>query len=391
MQNLNSYEKLLSIYFIQKKGGCAKMINKIKELSKTLVNYSLHLEKNERVLIKTESIQTKPLIKELVREVTNAGAIPVVRYLDLDTEDLLLERTTEQRIQLLKEMNEFDVEHFDAFISIHYIENDYNGIRIPKEVRKAMGSALEPSNNIRINERKWVLLNYPSKTAAHKAGMPTEEFYQFSFDVMTVDYHKMDQMIQPLKELMEKTDKVRIVAPNTDISFSIKGIPAIPCTGSCNIPDGEIYTAPVRDSVNGTITYNTPCPYHGSVYTGVSLTFEDGKIIKATCNEDDEALNHIFDTDAGARYIGEFALGFNPKILKPMGDILFDEKILGSLHFTPGRAYEDASNGNVSSIHWDMVLIQRQEYGGGEIYFDDKLIRKDGNFVLPELQPLNFN
>lgn len=366
------------------------MIDRLKDLSETIVNYSLNLKKDEKVLIKTESIKTKPLIKELVHSVTNAGAVPYVRYVDITTENLMLERTSEERIKLLTKINEFDVQNFDAFISIHYIENDFDGIRIPSETRKKLGAALEPSNNIRINERKWVLLNYPSETGAHKAGMPTDEFFNYSFDVMTVDYQKMGEIIKPLKELMEKTDKVRIVSPNTDISFSIKDMPAIPCTGECNIPDGEIYTAPVRDSVNGTITYNTPCPYHGNLYTNVSLTFKDGKIIQATCNEDNEALNHIFDTDDGARYIGEFALGFNPKILKPMGDILFDEKILGSLHFTPGRAYEDADNGNVSSIHWDMVLIQREEYGGGEIYFDDVLIRKNGEFVLPELQPLNF-
>ncbi len=200
----------------------------------------------------------------------------------------------------------------------------------------------------------------------------------------------MSEDIKPLKELMESTDKVRIVAPNTDITFSIKGLPAIPCTGEKNIPDGELYTAPVRDSINGTITYNTPSPYQGSVYHHVSLTFENGKIVKATCDEDDEKLNEIFDTDEGARYVGEFSLGFNPKILYPMGDILYDEKILGSLHFTPGDSYADCDNGNKSSIHWDMVLIQREDFGGGEIYFDDVLIRKDGKFVLDNLKQLNY-
>ena len=188
---------------------------------------------------------------------------------------------------------------------------------------------------------------------------------------------------------MEKTDRVRIVAPNTDITFSIKGIPAIPCCGEYNIPDGEIFTAPVKDSVNGTITFNTPCPYQGNIYTNVSLTLKDGKIVQAMCNEDNQSLNHIFDSDEGARYIGEFAIGLNPKILHPMGDILFDEKIIGSIHFTPGRAYREAFNGNISSIHWDMVLIEREEYGGGELYFDDVLIRKNGKFMLPELEPLN--
>ena len=367
------------------------MEEKIKELSKTLINYSLSIKNGERVLIKTESIDTKPLIKELVKEITSVGGIPVVRYIDIETNDLLVSNTTKNRIELLKKMNEFDVENFDAFISIHYIENDYNGKNIDKKIIGAIGEALKESNDIRINERKWVLLNYPSITAAYKAGMPTEEFYKYSFDVMTVDYAKMHELIKPLKELMEKTKKVRIVAPNTDITFSIEGMPAIPCCGNFNIPDGEIYTAPIKDSVNGVITYNTPCPYQGNVYHNVSLTFENGKIVKATCDEDNEALNQIFDIDEGARYVGEFAIGLNPKILHPMGDILFDEKIIGSIHFTPGRAYQDAFNGNVSSIHWDMVLIERLEYGGGSLYFDDVLIRENGKFLIPELEPLNYN
>lgn len=174
---------------------------------------------------------------------------------------------------------------------------------------------------------------------------------------------KWSKAQQPLKELMERSDRVRIVSPGTDLTFSIKGIPAVKCAGENNIPDGEVFTAPVKDSVNGTITYNTPCPYRGTVFNNVSLTFKDGKIVEATADNSDK-INEIFETDEGARFVGEFAIGVNPMILHPMGDILFDEKIAGSIHFTPGEAYEDADNGNRSSVHWDMVLIQRPEYGG---------------------------
>jgi aminopeptidase len=166
-------------------------------------------------------------------------------------------------------------------------------------------------------------------------------------------------------------------------------MPIIPCTGECNIPDGEIFTAPIKNSVNGKITYNTPSPYHGNIYNHVSLEFKDGKIVNATCDEGDDKINEIFDTDEGSRYIGEFAIGLNPKILKPVGDILFDEKIIGSIHFTPGMAYKEAYNGNDSDIHWDLVLIEREEYGGGKLYFDDKLVRENGKFVLDELKHLN--
>ena len=198
----------------------------------------------------------------------------------------------------------------------------------------------------------------------------------------------MSKAMDKLVDLMNKTDKVRLVSKDTDISFSIKDIPAIKCAGEMNIPDGEVYTAPVKDSVNGVITYNTPSLHSGFTYENIQLTFKDGKIIKATANNT-EKINEVFDIDEGARFVGEFAIGVNPYILEPMKDTLFDEKITGSIHFTPGACYEDAPNGNDSALHWDLVLIQRPEYGGGEIYFDDVLIRKDGIFVLDELKCLN--
>ena len=158
--------------------------------------------------------------------------------------------------------------------------------------------------------------------------------------------------------------------------------------GDHNIPDGEVFSCPVRDSVEGVIQYNAPTVYQGVSFDDIRLEFEKGKIVNATSNNT-KRLNEILDSDAGARYIGEFAIGFNPYITEPMRDILFDEKIAGSFHFTPGQAYEEADNGNKSQVHWDMVCIQRPEYGGGEIIFDGELIRKDGLFVKEELESLN--
>ena len=364
-------------------------MNKIKTLANTIVNYSLHLKENSKVLVNFSQIAT-PLVEEIIKEAEKVGAIVVLNMSDPKLNARLAEKNTEARLEHLKKIKEFEVMNYDAFIMIRTCVNDYEAKNVPPEMTKKFGAMTQELDDIRINEREWVLLNYPTDLDAHKAKMTTAEFNEFAFEVMTVDYKKMNENIQPLKELMERTDKVRIVSPGTDISFSIKGMPAIPCTGEKNIPDGELYSAPIKESVNGTITYNTPSPYQGNVFNHVSLTFENGQIIKATCDEDDEKLNEIFDTDEGARYVGEFALGFNPKILYPMGDILYDEKILGSLHFTPGRCYADCDNGNISSIHWDMVLIQREDFGGGEIYFDDVLIRKNGKFTLEELKQLNY-
>jgi len=181
---------------------------------------------------------------------------------------------------------------------------------------------------------------------------------------------------------------VELKGPNTDLSFSIKGIGAIASGGGHNIPDGEVFSCPVIDSVEGEITYNAPSVYQGVSFDNVHLKFEKGKIVHAESNNT-KRLNEILDSDEGARYIGEFAIGFNPHILEPMRDILFDEKMAGSFHFTPGQAYEQADNGNRSQVHWDLVQIQRPEYGGGEIRFDGELVRKDGLFVKPGLDKLN--
>lgn len=366
------------------------MDERLKVLSEKIVNYSLSLQKGERVLI-TTMIEAKPLVLELLEEMKKKEVVPMVRLNDPEITSSLTKMTSDQRIDLLKKLGMEDVENYDAFISIRYTTNDYENKEVPGIIVKKIGDALKDSSQIRTNKRKWVLLNYPSKLDAYKAGMKSSTYFDYAMNVMNVDYQDLKERVRPLKELMEKTDKVHIKGPNTDLTFSIKNIPIIPCLGTCNLPDGEIYTAPVKESVNGMITYNTASPYQGEIFNHVCLKFKDGKIIEATCDNDNQRLNEIFDTDEGSRYVGEFSLGLNPEILNPMGDILFDEKIIGSIHFTPGASYDDASNGNHSSVHWDLVLIQRKEYGGGEIYFDDVLIRKDGLFIPEELIQLNYN
>ena len=364
-------------------------MERIEKLAKIIVNHSLKVKENDRVLISYDGIESMPLVKAIMKEVISNNGIVDTDYNNQDIDNYIRENLNEKRIETKTNKLKYQVENFDSFVHICYRKSDYYDKNMNKDMKKKITEATQPYREIRVNERRWVLLNYPSIVDAFKAHMTPEEFYNFSLDAMTIDYEKMYQDTLPLKELMEKTDKVRIIGPNTDISFSIKGLPAIICAGESNIPDGECFTAPVKNSVNGTITYNVPSPYHGEIFEHVSLTFKDGKIVEARSNNN-EKLKEIFETDEGARYVGEFSLGFNPMIKTPMGDILFDEKIAGSLHFTPGCCYDECPNGNKSGIHWDLVLIQREEYGGGEIYFDDVLIRKNGLFVLPELKSLNY-
>lgn len=368
------------------------MEEKQEKLADTIVNYSLHVNENDKVLITYQSIEARSFVEKLIKKIFLRGGIPFTNYVDPFIGNLLKENSTSNRIDLIKEYQKFELDHFDSFINIKYNLNDYESGSIPKKIRDEISFKTYEIHNKLVNERKWVLLNYPSYVDSYKAKMKYEDFLNYSFDVMNVDYSKMSKDIEPLKKLMDKTKKVRITGNGTDITFSIKGMKSIPCTGESNIPDGEIFTCPVRDSVNGVIKYNTTSTYNGEVFSNIRLEFINGKIIDATCDDEskNEKLNKIFDTDEGSRYVGEFSLGLNPKILVPMGDILFDEKIFGSIHFTPGAAYKECYNGNDSNIHWDLVLIQRTEYGGGEIYFDDVLIRKDGLFVLPELRHLNY-
>jgi aminopeptidase len=364
---------------------------RLKKLANTIVNYSLELKESEKVLITYQTLKPLPLVKHLIEEIYEVGAIPYTKVVEPITSALLLEKTSQKRVGLLKSISKFEIDNYDAFINIRYNVNDYEQSKVKSDILKMIGDNLKDINDIRVNKRKWVLLNYPSKLDAYKAKMKVDEFIDYALSVMTIDYKRLSYDIKPLIKLMGKTDKVRITGKGTDLTFSIKGIPIVPCIGDRNIPDGEIFTAPVKDSVNGYITYNTPSPYQGNIYTNVKLVFVNGKIVEATCNEDNEKLNKILNTDEGARYIGEFAIGLNPIIKHPMGDVLYDEKIIGSIHLTPGRSYRSAFNGNDSSIHWDMVLIQRKEYGGGNLYFDNFLVREDGIFVLDELKHLNYN
>lgn len=360
---------------------------RLKKLANLLLNHSLNLSEGKKVLI-TGSNQSKPLMKELIKKAYEIGVTPYIELMDDELFALQIASAKEEQLKLQNKWNMERYQDLDAFIQIRTEENDAEWSHIATEKWMMAGKALKPANDFLVSNRKWVLLNYPTMGYAQKAKMSYDAFYDFLIDVCTVDYNKMEEAQKPLKALMEQTDKVRVTGKGTDISFSIKGIPAKMCFGERNIPDGEVYTAPVKNSVNGTITFNTPCPYQGTTFHDVSLTFENGKIVKAEADKEVK-LNEILDTDKGARYVGEFAIGLNPKITEPMGDILFDEKIGGSIHFTPGQAYENADNGNRSSIHWDMVLIQTPEYGGGNIYFDDQLIRKDGLFVIEDLKGLN--
>jgi aminopeptidase len=364
---------------------------RIERLAQVLVDHSCKLKPGDKVLIEAFDLPDAQLVNALIALATQRGATPLVTWKNNSILRSLYTHGTREGIGLAGELERKRMEQMTAYIGIRGSTNSNEFADVPREKMDLYQECWwKPVHiDVRVAKTKWVVLRYPTPSFAQAAKMSCEAFEDFYFDVCTADYAAMARNQQPLKELMQKTDQVRLTGPGTDLTFSIKGIPVIACNGDRNIPDGEVFTSPVRDSINGTIQYNAASLYQGTVFEGVRFEFRNGKIIKATCSNEPEKLNSILDSDEGARYIGEFAIGCNNRVRRPMQDILFDEKIGGSIHFTPGNAYETADNGNRSRVHWDLVFIQTPEYGGGEIYFDGTLLRKDGKFVRKELLPLN--
>ncbi|MCL2235571.1 MAG: aminopeptidase [Defluviitaleaceae bacterium] len=366
------------------------MDSRIVKMAKNIVNYSISLKKGEKVLIQAFGMETIPLLRQVIKEVHAVGGIPFAENIVPTIRRELLMHATDEQIETWAKVDADLMSQMDAYVGIRGGENPSEMSDVPADkmhlFQVKYGQPVH--TNIRVPKTKWVVMNYPSYSMAQAMDTSLENFEEFFFKVCNLDYDKLSSAMDNLTNLMSKTDKVRIVGPGTDLSFSIKDIPIIKCAGINNIPDGEVFTAPVKDSVNGTITYNTPSRYQGFVFEDVVFKFENGKIVEASSNNT-ELLEKILNTDEGSRFIGEFAVGVNPYINKPMVNTLFDEKIAGSIHFTPGNAYDDACNGNKSAVHWDLILRQTADCGGGEVYFDDVLVRKDGIFMVDELKPLN--
>ncbi|MBI5386495.1 MAG: aminopeptidase [Verrucomicrobia bacterium] len=357
------------------------------KLAHLLVAYSTKLKKGDTVLIDAIDIPDEFTV-ELMRAARQAGATPLVEVRHGRVTREVLRGTDERHAKLVRDVEMFRMKKAQAYIALRGSANISENADVPSDRIQLYSKKLRPVLEYRVAKTRWVVLRWPSASMAQSANMSTEAFENLYFDVCTMDYPKMAKAMVPLHKRMARADHVHLKAPGTDLKFSIKGIGAKMCKGDRNIPDGEVFSCPVKNSVNGVIQFNAPTIYSGTKFENVRLEFKDGKVINAT-SSNTKKLNEILNTDAGARYVGEFSLGFNPYIIEPMCDILFDEKIAGSLHFTPGQAYEDCDNGNRSAVHWDMVLIQRPEWGGGEIWFDDQLIRKDGRFVPKDLTPLN--
>ena len=362
--------------------------SRIDDLARQLVRHSTALKKGERVLIELHDVPDAIGIA-LIRAARKAGAIPFVRCHHGRISREMAYGASEEQYDVISKLLLAEMQEMNAYIAIRGSDNINELSDVPSKRMAMLMGRMRPVIDHRVKKTKWCVLRWPSPAMAQQAGMSTEAFEDFYFDVCLHDYKGMLPAMKRLQKMLTATDVVEITGPGTDLRFSVKNIPILVSAGNYNIPDGEVFTSPVKDSVEGHITYNAPSIYQGIPFDNVRLEFSQGKIINATAGAKTKELNRILDSDEGARYIGEFAIGVHPGIRHPMRDILFDEKIGGSFHFTPGQAYEDADNGNRSQVHWDLVNIQRKDYGGGEMKFDGKLVRKDGVFLDPKLAAIN--
>jgi len=358
-------------------------------LTSTIIDYSCEIKNHHHVIIEMTGYNAKPFVDVLVKAIQEVGAsVSVLNKSETVLNEFLMQSDGDN-IKSLAHQELTKLKQTDVYIMVKSLECTDGLMEVPQETIAFYNEHyIKPIHAYVLNQTRWLSIRYPNKAMAENAHMSLEAFADYYYKVCTIDYSELSKAMDVLVKMMSKTQKVHITGRGTDVEFSIKNMPVHKCDGLINLPDGEVYTAPIKTSVNGFVTYNVASRYKGRDFETVKLTFKEGKIVDFE-GTNKEALSEIFNTDEGAKYIGEFALGVNPYLTTPIKDILFDEKISGSFHLTPGFAYANANNGNASAIHWDLVCIQTPAYGGGEIYFDNMLIRQNGDFVDDRLKILN--
>jgi len=357
-------------------------------LARTIVRYSLDVQPGERVLLDFRGASTTGLLRETVSEIARAGGVPFPLPGDDSVSARFLRDATEGQVRSWGGIHDALMRQMQCYVRVNGTDNPFDTSDVGDEaLRWEREHYMRPVHlEYRVKNTKWVVLRYPTHSMAQQARMSRESFAALYYDVCDLDWVRFSRAMDPLKALMERTDRVRLTAEGTDVTFSIRDIPVVKCDGRMNLPDGEVFTAPVRDSVNGVVTYNAGSIYSGTSWDWIRLGFENGRVADIEASSDVDKLRRILRTDEGASYIGEFSFGLNPRLHRAIKDTLFDEKIYGSFHTALGQCYETTENGNRSSIHWDLVCIQTADYGGGNVWMDDALVRENGHWVHPDLR-----
>ncbi|MAG13943.1 MAG: aminopeptidase [Spirochaetales bacterium] len=359
--------------------------SRIDKMARIIARHALSVKPGEKVLIEATD-DCDALIIAVIRSVNEVGGIPIVQHESLPVRRAWLMGATEGHLQTWYESSLSIRGDIQCLLSLRGQDNRSELADVPAEtMRRYNNLTIKLGQAMRRPGFRKTVIRYPSKSLAQQCGMSTEAFADHFYRVCAMNFQRLHREMEPLKNAIDQAEEVRIVAPGTDLSFSIRDLQCSISAGTWNIPDGETAMQIVRDSVEGHITYNVPSSYQGYVFHGIRLTFSRGKIVNAEAN-DKPRIEAILDSDEGARYIGEFAVGVNPFLRRHMIDTLFDEKMAGSLHFTPGGT---AADGTRSLVHWDIVQSHLKHYGGGEISLDGRLWRKDGEFVDEHMQGLN--
>ncbi|MCA9737679.1 MAG: aminopeptidase [Gemmatimonadetes bacterium] len=357
-------------------------------LADNLVNFSLGVQPGERVLLDFRGRSTEGLLGAMISAVTRAGGVPFPLFGTDAWHARFLEAAGESQVDSFGSVHETLMREMQCYVRVNGTDNPFDLADVPDEARRWEREYYmqRVHLNLRVPKTKWVVLRYPGDSMAQQARRSRASFADLYYDVCNLDWERFSRAMDPLADLMRKTNQVRLTAKDTDVTLSIKDIGVVKCDGHMNIPDGEVFTAPVKDSVNGVITYNAGALYAGTSWDWIRLTYKDGKIVDIEASNDVDKLREIFATDPGASYMGEFSFGLNPGLHEAIKDTLFDEKIYGSFHTALGQCYDTAENGNRSAIHWDLVCIQTERYGGGNVWFDGQLVRENGHWIHPDLR-----
>ncbi len=351
------------------------------QLASILVNYSTRTCKGEKVLITMMEEDTFPLTRAVYAEVVKAGALPQVEFQSVLLERELMLKGSHEQLDWVPELNAYGMEWADVYIGLRGARNpfEFSGIGADRlgAHKKAMGKISAMRNEL----TRWVLVRVPNESFAQQAEMSHDEMMSFFFGATLKDWEKEAEWYRAVQKPFQEARKVRILGKGTDLTFSTEGRTYEVADGHLNMPDGEVFTAPVDDSAEGVISFEFPGVYFGARVPGIRLEFAHGQVTNATADANQELLDQLIGMDAGANRIGEFGIGVNSGIDRFCYDILYDEKIGGTIHIALGRAYAECGGVNQSALHWDIIKDLRQE---GEIHLDGRKIFEKGRFLFAD-------
>ncbi len=363
---------------------------RMQRLAKLLVNYSVDVQSGEWVNIATDA-NALPLARLVYQQVLQAGGHPTIQFADEAMAREFFRNGTDEQLDWMNPALKLSMEQADCYINLRSTANTRAMTSIDPKRLQRHATARRPIMQTYMSRAaagvfKWALTQYPTEASAQEANMSLEEYEDFVFSATYCDkedpiaeWMKVEAEQQSKVDWLAGKDKIVLKGPNIDLSLSIAGRKFINAGGRRNMPDGEIFTGPVEDSVNGWVRFTYPSIVSGRAVSGIELTFENGKVVKASAEQNEDLLMAQLDTDAGSRYLGEFAIGTNFGIQQFTGNILFDEKIGGSIHMAIGQSYPDTGGKNQSAVHWDMICDMRTE---SEIHVDGDLFYRNGQFTI---------